>query len=363
MKNFITISYICFILLFGCDKHNEKDFEKKNSNFCNFEIYDNTHEISFYDTLIKQDSLLVNNRNFTPIKIKSLKNQNDYFFINDDGKRIFILSGNFFSLLENFGKGPDQYQQIDDFTVSENKIYIYDSYGSIIQEYDYQGKFITQILVKEIISNPESFNYLRKIFYARGLLFFFADYGANLNNSFLKIFCLDTEYSIKKVLELENNEPIHFAFPDPTIFSDNFLIFTTPLNNNIFYIKLDNLESGILCRANLFDELSLKKLSNIDPYDLDKLTKLLDEDEIHFTNSLHSENNILILRQFNRFVVFNFNSKKAISFKDNLEEYLNKRGYSNRLFFADRQSFIFVDNFNMQNNLYIIGTYRFPTNY
>ncbi|MFC0655222.1 6-bladed beta-propeller [Mongoliitalea lutea] len=141
-KSFLSILFL-FPLLFSClsepkENHSNTvflDFDK-NSPVKALEIFSEAHYV-----FLEEDLSLPLVRPYKTVVQDSL------IFVEDkelNNLFVFDISGKIKAIIKSSGVGPYEFVQIDEFSVSENKIYIQDDYLKKTLVFDYEGRFILE---------------------------------------------------------------------------------------------------------------------------------------------------------------------------------------------------------------------------
>lgn len=134
--------YILFILIasFSCSKNKDEiiiDLEKSSKEL-------------LYSNIVDHIDYLVLNTNNTCLLsgISKLLIDNDTLIIQDtkhEGVFVFTMHGNFIKQINYIGEGPEEYHKDNAVAIdtTSNHIYIYDMMNSKINQYTYDGDFIS----------------------------------------------------------------------------------------------------------------------------------------------------------------------------------------------------------------------------
>lgn len=161
MLNKIITGISVFIFLSGCNpKINTK--ESKNIRVEFNKIKDLTLN-DLFDTITVIP--LVTQKNCLLGSLKKIISNDGYFYLQDNFQKvitIFDSKGDYFGKINSFGKGPEQYLRLGDFTVNllNGHVYIADRY--YVCEYNKLGKFVNRFKIfgkeNDFIHNVEFLN-------------------------------------------------------------------------------------------------------------------------------------------------------------------------------------------------------------
>lgn len=127
--------------LFACNNNSVDEIIIKTNQFKRInnikasELFSNNYK---YIELEKQGANKIGRVN------KIIKYENAFYILSDDNRIIhFDSSGNYVSMLNKVGKGPDEYMRIEDFNIvkSNNKIQIWLADYSNLKKYDYTNSW------------------------------------------------------------------------------------------------------------------------------------------------------------------------------------------------------------------------------
>jgi len=127
--------------LFACNNNSVDEIIIKTNQFKRVnnikasELFSNNYK---YIELEKQGANKIGRVN------KIIKYENAFYILSDDNRIIhFDSSGNYVSMLNKVGKGPDEYMRIEDFNIvkSNNKIQIWLADYSNLKKYDYTNSW------------------------------------------------------------------------------------------------------------------------------------------------------------------------------------------------------------------------------
>ncbi|MEX2568858.1 MAG: 6-bladed beta-propeller [Cyclobacteriaceae bacterium] len=143
MKNIIV--FILIINFFSCSYENEFDQEVvtididlnksiqgklsdqfESPEYILLDFSDNNPLINLYNIIFKDEMIFIRDNR-----------SNNLFIFNENGKVVDIINAN--------GMGPGEFSQMDDFQVTEDRIFIQDTYLHKQLEFDRSGKFIKEI--------------------------------------------------------------------------------------------------------------------------------------------------------------------------------------------------------------------------
>ena len=149
MKNYLYL--ILFILtLLSCNPKNV--VEREYFSIVDFDILSNKKKelVEIADSL-NFTFLQYDKQNFVG-KILNFKITENYLFIVDQQQKLFVFkrNGNLFSVINKRGKGPEEYIQIEDFTITPNEkfVVILDPYNSKVLKYDISGNYINNYSIE-----------------------------------------------------------------------------------------------------------------------------------------------------------------------------------------------------------------------
>lgn len=143
MKGSDLILFALSVILLGCfPQHKESssdvfflDFEKSSPTKAS-EIFS---EVNYL--LLEEDT------NLPLVRSYKIVVQDSLIFVEDkelNNLFVFDLSGKIKSVFKSLGKGPNEFTQIDEFSVSENRVYIQDDYLKKTLVYDFEGNLLSE---------------------------------------------------------------------------------------------------------------------------------------------------------------------------------------------------------------------------
>lgn len=205
------IFFICVVLFAACSQKSEKDGIIKITEVLDFEkqemgsISDCVDSVTYLPLKLTQEALFRN--------IDKMLCENGMMYIGDFRTRkitVCNMSGNVNFVLNKFGNGEEEYQEIRNFTVDKNNIYILDNYRRKVYLYDaytgeYKGKKDLSIVAWDIATLSDG----------KFLLTFVPNSGGNLKEKQSKylIYITDNEFNvITGLLPYDENysEPIGY---------------------------------------------------------------------------------------------------------------------------------------------------------
>lgn len=236
MKKMIYYVLLFVVVLQSCDNSASK------RDIGNIPIIDlnsfETETIFWLDDLIDSVrfvSLETNKDNIIgAISKLVIKNDTIYVFDKKHTKSLFLftIDGKYLFKISNFGKGPGEYIDFEDFIVSSKFIEIYDSRQGKIIYYDKSGNFNNEITIGffGLSFYKSNDNYL---FYSEGFDTKYDERGKyglinidSKGNLIKKMYRHNIRYSNKHTFTK------HFVFHDDNIFLPNYSNFIYKIDNN-----------------------------------------------------------------------------------------------------------------------------------
>jgi len=323
-SNFLKYFHcIIIVLVLSCNSNKSKE-DKIKIDLSN---YKNTINLSeFVDSLSyiqleTNDSCLISEIEYLSVADKKI-------FIKDvksGGILIFNTNGRFISKLNKFGSGPGEFNRIHSFDINnKNKnILIHDDLSKRLISYSYDGKFLTQIKIKEYIRDfalvgNDKFVFLRPdgyintndrngIWYANIMGDFEKTIikGSTKNSLFIrgaelcckmqdsvyyydmytdKVFCIKNDI-VKCIysFNLMQKTP-HEILSNPNGKLNNYFMkigfYVTKNNVLIFYISDNDYRVVVLNRNNKSMLIGKDFMNNIDDYGIENIVGVFDENTL-----------------------------------------------------------------------------------
>lgn len=319
MKNVICLLMI--ILLGGCSQHrshsNISVIKADITNLSNVSLMDIVDSISLVN-LETTDSCLVSNVS------KIIKKENQLYLFDQRQQTLFCFgtNGNFEFKISDRGQGPDEYQYIEDFTISDaGIIYLLEPWGNVFC-YNNKGEFQERI---KLSTDLKSYN---EVFVTDSSLVFFSIWGDVLIQSL--------KNDEKNVYELAPSMNVFSQLKRSSVYNDKVRTVT------LFDGKVKELSNkGVVdCYAWDFGE------ANNDNKNIDDLTKELINERYSNNKNVSMLDYIGEGKCLNQFVYYAFeNTRYKIALMEYRDDFLHvfydKKENKNLIFKKTEEGSIF----------------------
>lgn len=231
--------------------------------------------------------------------------------------------GKILSFINNYGKGPDEYEHIFSFYVYDDYLFVYCSFRRTFFVYNLEGNFVKKISLSKFIkkTNLENFVLSNFIYSERKFLLIFND-ALNINSESIFI-VVDSSFYNPKNFKIENFKD-YISLPPKIVALDNHFLFASALSDKIYKIDktLDSIEAFLEFEDKL-DKATNEKLKKLDPSNEDDLNQFLKlQTELPFLRSMSFSNNRFSINKGNKFLLLNLDNKMAYEYEINFFENL-----------------------------------------
>lgn len=239
---FMSLSKIFYLLIvlmtlqiIGCNSSEQKENSHSGGeiihipkdDIINIDLRDLVNKVSYIGLETTEESLIS--------EISKLSVGDSVIMVWDKQKQAILLFnnlGNFISKIENSGKGPNEYIEISDVVLDENRkhIILLDPYSQRLQTYDYKGNIVKNQVVSDFMKSGLSFILFGdKIVFNREL--------NKIDEDYLGIFDLES-LKFQQGIVINTIESIlgGYTFPRSMTVKNDKLFFLAPGTNKIYEI-------------------------------------------------------------------------------------------------------------------------------
>lgn len=199
-------------------------------------------------------------------EISKLYLTDNNIFVLDANRRILVFDtqGKYLKTIDHFGEGPNEYQKIQDFTVSDDTLYLLDNQSSRILKYSVDDTYISQ----ENSLKAQGFFPFSTDTIAYNIGFGFADGAGTKNYSFALQRDKDVQYDLEfnsKMLGYVYSHSGALPFYKP---SKGNVLMTIPFNHTIYFLNKSAHTPSPLIRFNFEGDKSEITLSDAEITDI-----------------------------------------------------------------------------------------------
>lgn len=241
---------------------------------------------------------------------------------------IFDKNGQLATSIDNYGKGPNQYDDISRLYLYDNYIYVLSYYKNMIQKYNSSGKFVNSYDLKELRSKFQLTNFFfENVILNKDKLLIFAK-DVISDKKYFNIIETDTSFSYinKKIIDYPFLS--YYPMSDIAVSNDKYY-FALPGSEYIFQITKEFDTIAPYVKLNFQNDKNiLKKLIEIDlnnPAESELFFK--HQNEVEIINQVATFQDFFFVTTSKRFYFFNANLNKGyiLNFADIKDDkYFNK---------------------------------------
>ena len=366
----ITIVILVFLFT-SCTfekKNKSTSFSQTKKNDVHIVDLDNAQEEPiFYSSLFKKVTPIILETNTDALigNIDALQAFGQYIFVldKDKAKSLFVFdkNGQFIRKIGGRGKGPDEYDDISDFTINTEKeeIYLLDSSGPRVYKYKIDGTYISSVTLEVNNANVRFIQYHQEKLYTDMCYFTQTedDYllqSFNLQNGKQEERFLQTSLYNKGWNELYGNA------------DQDFFISKTNLHPKYMQMFMDTVIS--IHHDGISPFLAIKSKDLVTEKDLTSF-KNQHRDVSDLSEVLRSSQKIFWINNFiegNTFVLFKYiqgNTVKTVLYNMQYKQTYIAKGFRNDMIFTDLKNFMSRFVFSDMNGVYVYFNSYFTSDF